>query len=268
MTYVIGDLHGCFYTLQKLLKKIYRQEQNPQLVFVGDYVDRGRHSKEVVSRVIELQSEGAVCLRGNHDDIIDYLVNGECVSNLRDLMVGTIDQLNVAYWWLVNGLGPTLQNYLNMQLVGNPVDFLLKLFGGIPKEHKEFFRTLKMHWENDTHFACHAYLNPQEALPRDLKFLPDSVNQDMLWTRFPVNRVESGPYGHPAPAGVGCGLPVWDRIGVFGHSLVEAYGTFSPIRHGNLRLIDTGAFDGKYLTAYCCERDDWILEPTDLRDTF
>ena len=269
MNYIISDIHGCFYTLEKLLKKIFKKEEHPQLIFVGDYIDRGLHSKQVLNFMIELQSEGAICLRGNHDDIVDYLVNGECVSDLKEFCPSgvEINRLNIASWWLINGFGPTLQNYVNMSLHGNPLDFILKIFAGsVPKKHREFLRGLKMHWENETHFACHAYLDPTEPLPRILDFLPESANQEMLWTRFEANYIDSGIYGQQAPAGIGSKLPVWDKIGVFGHTPTSFYGGIAPIKHGNLRLIDTGAFKGEYLCAYIVEQDCWLLQATDSRD--
>lgn len=69
-TYIISDLHGCFYTLKKLIEKVRRKNESPQFVFVGDYVDRGLNSKQCVELLIQLQSEGAICLRGNHDDVM------------------------------------------------------------------------------------------------------------------------------------------------------------------------------------------------------
>ncbi len=80
-------------------------------------------------------------------------------------------------------------------------------------------------------------------------------SNDLLWNRFPES----------VPSGVNCDA-VWDQIGVFGHTPVNGYGAVAPIKQGKLRLIDTGAFQGDYLTAYCCEQDDWVLESTDSRD--
>lgn len=92
------------------------------------------------------------------------------------------------------------------------------------------------------------------------------MNHEMLWSRFPVNQVDIQSYGQSSPAGVGCSLPVWDKIGVFGHTPMHSYGGLDPIRHGNLRLIDTGAFMGRSLCAYIVEQDDHILQATDSRD--
>lgn len=260
-TYIISDLHGCFYTLEKLVDKVRKKDESPQFVFIGDYVDRGLNSKQCVEFVINLQSEGAVCLRGNHDDVIDFIINAHCVSDFREFIPDSIqiNQLNIAMWWTQNGLFSTIRSYVNIKQ-RNSLDFICKLFvDAIPEEHRKFFRGLRMHWENDTHFACHAFLNPRESLPRTLEFVPESANHDMLWSRFPIS------YTGLTPTGVDCD-PVWDKIGVFGHSPASYYGRVAPIKHGNLRLIDTGAFQGEYMTAYCAEQDDHILQSTDSRD--
>lgn len=60
-TIVIGDVHGCFFTLQNLLKKL---PYDAKLIFVGDLCDRGNYSKEVIEYVIQNKH---LCLLGNHE---------------------------------------------------------------------------------------------------------------------------------------------------------------------------------------------------------
>jgi len=74
--YVIGDIHGCYDELMELLDKIMdHAKEKHQLIFVGDYVDRGPKSKEVVEQIRWLQDkEGAIALMGNHEDMI---ISGE-----------------------------------------------------------------------------------------------------------------------------------------------------------------------------------------------
>ncbi|MGI4874446.1 MAG: metallophosphoesterase [Janthinobacterium lividum] len=66
--FVIADIHGCLYTLRELLKHWRPQEE--MLVQLGDLVDRGRHSPEVVELCRQLSQEfpdRTVFLQGNHD---------------------------------------------------------------------------------------------------------------------------------------------------------------------------------------------------------
>jgi len=65
-TIVIGDVHGCFFTLQKLLKQL---PHNAEIIFVGDLCDRGNYSKEVIECVMH----NYVSLLGNHESyMLEY----------------------------------------------------------------------------------------------------------------------------------------------------------------------------------------------------
>ena len=74
--FVISDIHGCFDELQQLLTK---KEPGETLVFLGDYIDRGPDSRKVLEYVRSLvQNEGAIALKGNHEDMfLDILPNPE-----------------------------------------------------------------------------------------------------------------------------------------------------------------------------------------------
>src|SRR6476646_6510 len=72
----IGDVHGCLTALDTLLGFV-QPTPDDQLVFLGDYVDRGPDSKGVLNRLIELQRTGsAVFLRGNHEIMMLGARNG------------------------------------------------------------------------------------------------------------------------------------------------------------------------------------------------
>lgn len=69
--YVISDIHGCFLTFQELLSKIGFSKSD-ELILLGDYINRGKRSKEVLDTIIELQSQDyqITALRGNHEDMV------------------------------------------------------------------------------------------------------------------------------------------------------------------------------------------------------
>ena len=250
MEWVISDVHGCFYTLQKLIERIKNADSDAQFIFVGDYFDRGLFSKECVEYLIQLQSEGAVCLRGNHDNIIDYLINGQYYGSID------CEPEHVINWWMMNGLYMTLDSYgvKSHSEYAEQIVIQHEFVEKFPESHAKFVRDLKLYWENDTHFACHAYLPPTIDHIKE-GFNPELFAEDILSRRFSKN-FSSGTL-EIAP-------PVWSKIGVFGHTPVSYYGAVAPInQYPNLRLIDTCALGDNYLCGYCCSSpDNWILQAT------
>ena len=76
LTIVIGDIHGMAAKLESLLAQIdmwcvaNARAELRQLIFLGDYIDRGPDSREVLQIVQRLQAEGAMCLRGDHAELM------------------------------------------------------------------------------------------------------------------------------------------------------------------------------------------------------
>ena len=254
MQYIIGDIHGCFETLSNLIARIKASDTNPSFVFIGDYVDRGLRSKEVIEFLLNLEKQhSCVFLRGNHDDVVNWIIYEEANTPPSEWVAGPPTLSKVVDWWCYNGFITTLESYGVELKDGDLFDIIgLKFREQIPEEHKEFFSRCKMFWENETHFACHAFLPPTMELPRSLKFLRTENYYDMLWGRFKsVNNT------------LDTSIKInWDKIGVFGHTPVQCYGAETAIKYDKLRLIDTGVCFGNYLTAYIVELDDFILEST------
>ena len=92
---VIGDVHGCYRTLCALVKKL---PKDAEIVFVGDLIDRGDSSREVVDLV---KSMGWKCVRGNHEQLM--------VDAKGGLEKSMLDYLN----WLACGGVATLASYMD-----------------------------------------------------------------------------------------------------------------------------------------------------------
>lgn len=68
---VISDVHGYIHTLKQLIETKVRLTKDDQLFLLGDYIDRGPASKEVLDYLIDLQQHyQVVALRGNHEAML------------------------------------------------------------------------------------------------------------------------------------------------------------------------------------------------------
>ena len=94
MVAVIGDVHGCYYTLKELVDKIKNKYPNIKIFCVGDLVDRGNNSFEVIKFVVAEKIQWVI---GNHDFMF--------YSNMRD------PYSLMAKSWNYNGAETTLASY-------------------------------------------------------------------------------------------------------------------------------------------------------------
>lgn len=83
---VIGDVHGLADTLQAMFHKLgYDEDLNHpdgrQLCFLGDLVDRGPQSLEVLDRVMQAVASGHYCVRGNHDNNLARGLRGDTIKS-------------------------------------------------------------------------------------------------------------------------------------------------------------------------------------------
>ena len=72
MHYVIGDIHGCYQDMIALLNKIESQDQDAQIIFVGDFIDRGPDVDKVLDWSLEnITLDGKYrAVRGNHEQMV------------------------------------------------------------------------------------------------------------------------------------------------------------------------------------------------------
>ena len=95
--WIIGDIHGEIVLLEHLLKNIGRYKPE-MIVFVGDYIDRGPHVKEVIDAIMNLETR-VVCLMGNHELMM--------LNAMEDMGFGG----SPIELWYYNGGEATLQSF-------------------------------------------------------------------------------------------------------------------------------------------------------------
>lgn len=218
--YAIGDIHGRADLLDRLHALIEadfaaKAASTVHVVYLGDYVDRGRDSFGVVERLAEGPSDfvQAWLLRGNHEE----------------LLLRFIDDPSVGPFWRQLGGLATLLSY------GIDVDRVLKEAGypglskqfrtQLPSRHLALFAKLKPFTTIGDYFFCHAGVRP--GIP-----LEQQKQQDMLWIRDQfLDATED-----------------FGKIVVHGHSPVD-----QPAFCKNRINIDTGAYATGRLTCLVLE---------------
>jgi serine/threonine protein phosphatase 1 len=179
---IFGDVHGCFDTLMALLDTVKKEHPNDQIVFVGDLIDRGPKSKEVVEFV---KSNKFPCVMGNHEHMMLYHYDrNRCYD--------------YSLVWLQNGGDEALKSY----------------DGVVSKDHLNWIEKLPLYLEFDetnekgeSLFISHSAVMPYGPLAEyDLDRMADlekcPINNSIIWFR-----------GKPAK--------LKDKFHVFGHTPVR-----------------------------------------------
>lgn len=145
---VVGDVHGCDRALERVLDLSGLRGED-HLVFVGDLIDRGPESRQVIERILRLRSGGLVSVvRGNHEEMF-----------LDALRGGTWAEA----WW--NHGGPEMLDSYGCGL------------HEIPAEHVALLETSLAWLELPSHIVSHAALSP--ALPLD-----QQTARELRWQRI------------------------------------------------------------------------------------
>jgi len=100
--YAIGDIHGSLSELTSLHKKILANDKfkvkEDLLIYLGDYIDRGLKSKQVIDQIIKLKNKQikTIHLMGNHEELmIDFLINKK--NNIKNWLNFGADQTFKSY---------------------------------------------------------------------------------------------------------------------------------------------------------------------------
>ncbi len=145
--FAIGDIHGNYQLLEKILTKWNPEEE--QLIFLGDYIDRGPDSLKVLRKVMDLtQNHGAIALSGNHEQILLFwLLNTEKSSEFYfNDKVGGIATIHSLYPEMRENI--ILDNVNVIELANRvKVEFSAEI---------DFIKRLKSYYQWDSYLFVHA----------------------------------------------------------------------------------------------------------------
>ncbi|WP_291730345.1 metallophosphoesterase family protein [Leisingera sp. F5] len=215
----VGDIHGCYDLLGRLLDRIAVRPDCGRLVFLGDYIDRGESSAQVLQALHGMQAGDpeVVCLRGNHED----------------MLLGFLDDpLGEGPGWLRHGGRQTLASFgIEAVHAGMPelnwIAARESLQNRLGAGLISWIRALPAYWQSGNLTAVHAGADP--ARPMEAQ-----EDYDLVWGHSNFGRV-------PRQDGV------WI---VHGHTIVEDVRT-----QGGRICVDTGAFATGKLSAVAVRND-------------
>ncbi|HYB90700.1 MAG TPA: metallophosphoesterase family protein [Candidatus Binataceae bacterium] len=183
--FAIGDVHGCADELGAILKTI-APAAGDTVVFVGDYIDRGPSSRDVIELALDFERQQAECvfLKGNHEDMM--------LSFL-----GFTGHYGESF--LFNGGAATLDSY------GIREEDLSEVVHRLPDPHLEFLNRLAVSYLRPPYLFVHAGIMPTRQLE-------EQQTEDLLWIRqefiFNPHRIDATVvFGHTPMRGVMIDLP-------------------------------------------------------------
>jgi serine/threonine protein phosphatase 1 len=223
--YAVGDVHGRADLLDQIFAQIdfdlaAYPDCTPLEIFLGDYIDRGPFSREVLERLIKRrQTHKTVCLKGNHENFVfEFLQNPTTLPG----------------WCALGGL-QTLMSY-GLKPPMNPdtaeqAELAKALAAVLPKQHRQFLRGLLRSFSCGDFFFAHAGVRPGVPLTQQRE-------EDLLWIRddFLVCEDDFG------------------KIVVHGHTPVR-----EPDIRPNRINIDTGAYATGRLTCLIIESGGYFV---------
>lgn len=219
--YAVGDIHGRADLLRRLIGLVAADADaaprlQPYLIFLGDYVDRGPDSREVIDLLIGglPRHFGAVFLKGNHEDALLRFLEAPATGA----------------HWLSYGGDATLRSYgVPLPAEGTAEQQLTalrdRLARRLPPRHRAFLEHLRLCVSIGDYFFVHAGVRP--GIPLD-----SQDAEDLMWIRDPflAARTDHG------------------KVVVHGHTIVE-----EPEERPNRIGIDTGAYATGRLTCLVLE---------------
>ena len=231
LTFVIGDVHGMYNTLIALLKKI---PSDSNIIFVGDLIDRGKYSAQVVDLV---RQRGYKCVLGNHENTFINFFDDYFMQIPIDVLIE-----KWGMWIFLNGGKETLQSYK----IWDNKEPSAKILEHIKSDY-EWMKSLPIYQEiNAKHKSDLRVVVSHSNITKvwHLRSLPDSFET----LKDIATRTRDLDYE-----------PKSNIVNIFGHTPITEYDSSS-----NCINLDTGCYYYKEglgrLTAYCIEDDRFVVQ--------
>lgn len=167
MVVAVGDLHGRLDLLERLWPEIegaarLSSARQRTLVFLGDYIDRGLQSRQLIDRLLAgFAGFDCVFLKGNHDETL--------LQFLEDPKLGEV--------WRNFGGVETLNSYGVPHRAGSDwAQTRAEFASQLPHEHLKFFQSLKLTYACGDYLFVHAGVRPGLAIEHQSE-------HDLLWIR-------------------------------------------------------------------------------------
>lgn len=235
--FAIGDIHGCTHELEVLLTYLEQKKhlgEKDQVIFIGDYIDRGKDSKGVIERLIKFQAAypNTIFLRGNHEDmLLEFLGFEGCEG----------------WAYLQNGGAKCLESY-GFKEIGSGQEVLAQF----PREHLSFLLNLERYVICGDFVFVHAGLSPlrdlRAQLDRDLFWIRDEFianihhfKKTIIFGHTPYRDVM---FHHPYKIGIDTGLVYGNRLTCIEMIAKEVY----QVRRGKSK-VETSTFEAKAAAA-------------------
>ena len=229
--YVIADIHGQLQGLNLILKRILPLRPQDELIFLGDYIDRGPDSYGVINRLIEIKTlfnDQVVFIRGNHEDLLLKSMNLEPWGVL----------LNPYATWMQNGGFQCAESYavknkINPKQVYGMNQSRIKEI--IFQDHLDFImEDTKFYYETNDYIFCHAGIDP----------LVTATQQDahtLMWDRSLFTFMQSN-LNYDAP---------WEKTIICGHSwlgplITPKYMMLDCLRNNKLICLEINSMEAFY----------------------
>ncbi|XSC44921.1 metallophosphoesterase family protein [Bradyrhizobium sp. RDT10] len=166
--YAVGDIHGRADLLSEITARIdddirRRPIAHAVEVYLGDYIDRGPHSRTVIDLLaVRLVANRAVCLRGNHEAVME----------------GFLQDPAILQYWLPLGGVQTLASY-GIELrdeTETASDLRRRFLDAFPRAHELFMQCLR------NQFSCGDFLFVHAGIRPEIPIAQQDVN-DLIWIR-------------------------------------------------------------------------------------